>query len=209
MWNTPNRWKSVYEKELDKKPTGYLKNYLNNVTSGKIFNKTTKRKRARFVLANPSRMSRQMKNQLTENANYRNLPKQKPLLRRAGFNAPRIKRFNTNIRNVSNYMNMRKKIIKETDIPGAFKLRKLLLEKLKRDLNKIQRENFISLNEIIPRRNTHYVLKKGNHPGTWLYLTPNSYHELALRAGRGGVFRHPTTRNMLKMKNFKIVKRYK
>lgn len=201
-------WKSVYEKEMNKTPSGYLKGYLKNVTSGKLINKNTKRKRARFVLANPSRMSKDMKEQLKKNANYRNLPIQKPLLRKAGFNAPKIKKFNTSIRNISNYMNMRKKIIKETNIPGAYRLRQLLLEKLKRDLNKMQRENFISLNEIVPRRNTHYVLKPGNHPGTWLYLTPNSYHELALRAGRGGVFRHPTTRNILKMSDFRLIKRF-
>lgn len=192
---------------MNKNPSGYLRWYLKNVTSGKLVNKNTRRKRARFVLANPSRMSKDMKNQLKKNANYKNLPIQKPLLRKAGFNAPRIKKFNTSIRNISNYMNMRKKIIRETNIPGAYRLRQLLLEKLKRDLNKMQRENFISLNEIVPRRNTHYVLKHGNHPGTWLYLTPNSYHELALRAGRGGVFRHPTTRNMLKMSDFIFVRR--
>lgn len=207
--NTSNlsRWKSVYEKELMKHPRGFLRKYLENVVSGKLSGQNKKR-RARFVLSNPSRMSRQMKNQLVKNANYRNLPKQKPLLRRAGFNAPRIKRFNTNISNLSNYMNMRKKIIKQTNIPGAYQLRRLLLEKLNRQVRKFPRENFLSLNEILPSRNTHYILKNGNHPGTWLYLTPNSYHELALRAGRGGVFRHPTTYKMLKMRNFKFVKRF-
>lgn len=201
-----SRWKSVYEKELMKHPRGFLKNYLKNVVSGKLSTVQNKKRRARFVLANPSRMSRQMKNQLLKNAN---LPKQKPLLRRVKFNAPRIKRFNTSITNLSNYMNTRKKIIKETNVPGAYQLRRLLLEKLKRNINKIPRENFLSLNEIVPRRNTHYVLKNGNHPGTWLYLTPNSYHELSLRAGgRRGVFRHPTTREFMKMGNFRFVKRF-
>ena len=44
--NTSNisRWKSVYEKELMKHPSGFLKKYLKNVVSGKLSGQNKKRR---------------------------------------------------------------------------------------------------------------------------------------------------------------------
>ena len=101
---------------------------------------------------------------------------------------------------------MRRKIIKATNVPGTYELRRKLLANLNRQLSNLPRENFISLSNIKPSKNTHYVLKNGNHPGTWLYLEPNSYHTLALKVGRRGTFTHPTTRRLVNIRNFKLVK---
>jgi pimeloyl-ACP methyl ester carboxylesterase len=121
--------------------------------------------------------------------------------------APKMKPINVKLNNVSNYTNMRRKILKATNVPGTYELRRKLLANLNRKLYNLPRENFISLSNITPSKNTHYVLKNGNHPGTWLYLEPNSFHNLALKVGRRGTFTHPTTRRLVNIRNFKIVKR--
>jgi hypothetical protein len=133
-------------------------------------------------------------------------PRNAPKFFTQTYAAPRMKPINVKLNNVSNYTNMRRKIIKATNVPGTYELRRKLLANLNRQLSNLPRENFISLSNIKPSKNTHYVLKNGNHPGTWLYLEPNSYHTLALKVGRRGTFTHPTTRRLVNIRNFKLVK---
>jgi hypothetical protein len=123
--------------------------------------------------------------------------------------APRMKPINVKLNNVSNYTNMRRNILKATNVPGTYKLRRTLLANLNKKLSNLPRENFISLSNIRPSKNTHYVLKNGNHPGTWLYLEPTSFNMLKREVRRTRdtfKFTHPTTRRLMNIRNFKLVK---
>lgn len=214
--NTGKNYRSVYEKQ--KKLTPLIGKYINDMISGKFASRSNyKKERAMQLLKHiaEKKLTRMVNSkflrEVAKNANYR--PTYRKIRNAPKFfskthAAPKSKVPvpNINLKNVSNYMNLRRKILRSTNIPGTYTTRKKLLEKLDRNLENIKRENFISLENVVPSRNTHYVLKNG-HPGTWLFLRPNSYHNLAMRIGRRGTFEHPTTRRIMHFGNFKLVKR--
>jgi len=222
--NKINR-RSIYERQLNAyKRNAILKNYLESVIRGNyptvtmnklikassVFKHLTDTKQFHKLLPN---FQKELRNNVklfikkTAVRKIRPTPRNRPMLLSRSRAAPKMKPINVKLNNVSNYTNMRRKIIKATNIPGSYELRRKLLANLNRKLDNLPRENFISLSNITPSKNTHYVLKNGNHPGTWLYLEPNSFHNLALKVGRRGTFTHPTTRRLVNIRNFKIVKR--
>lgn len=226
--NTSNR-RSIYERQLNSyRRNKVLKNYLQSVINGKYptntINKLTHAARVFAHLQRTKQLNKLLPNfkkNLKQNAHKYYL-KMKPStpLRKTPRNAPRFFTkthaaprqkpiINVKLNNVSNYTNMRRKIIKATNEPGTYKLRRTLLANLNKKLSNLPRENFISLSNIRPSKNTHYVLKNGNHPGTWLYLEPYSFNMLNREVRRTHdtfKFTHPTTRQSMNIRNFKLVK---
>lgn len=125
--------------------------------------------------------------------------RKEPRLRK--FNAPRIKpiRLNNNV-NLQNYLKLYRKIITQTNVPGAYGLRKKLLSNLSK---KLTVHDYIAANNFKPHEEKEfYYLPLGKNS---LYLLPESYERLKKSVGNSS-FNHFILRNKkILLKNFKRV----
>ena len=119
------------------------------------------------------------------------------------FNAPRMKTMNIKNVPIENYYNTKRKIIKLTNVPGGYNLRKKLLSNLEKELVVY---DFINANTFKPyNTNNYYYLKYGTDPKHWLFLLPESYNMLKQN---GPTFKHFVLRNSapnLRVANFRRV----
>lgn len=226
--NTSNR-RSIYERQLNAyRRNKVLKNYLQSVINGKyptntinklthaakVFTHLQRTRQLNKLLPNFKKNLRQNTQKyylkLKPSTPLRKTPRNAPKFFTKTHTDPRMKPINVKLNSVSNYTNMRRKIIKATNVPETYELRRTLLVNLNKKLSNLPRENYITLSNITPSKNTHYVLKNGNHPATWLYLEPTSFNMLKREVRRTRdtfKFTHPTTRSLMNIRNFKLVKR--